>query len=191
MMSEQKQDKDVAGKKAQHVQPTYNKPPKSLPGFPDAKRVRSKGGRQRWADKKRIYEWDYQHAHLEGWDKTGKEHQGSFDPNDGKTLKPADKTKRPITPTIATPIKKEDMIKDEKEELYVLGWYSVEDDSQVGEEEIRLQPAKVRELFFIPEDEPAIFCYDVTASQRQFLAKKARVEIDLNKHVYQLGSRAE
>jgi|GEM_PF-4239003 len=62
-------------------------PPKAIKGL---RRVKSKGkvpgtgiGRRRWLDKrKRIYEWDYRHGHIEVYDKTGKKHLGTCSPND-------------------------------------------------------------------------------------------------------------
>jgi RHS repeat-associated protein len=66
--------------------------PDTLPGFPDAKRVRPKtpvqgggGMRKRWEDKKNIYEWDSQHGEVEMYDKRGK-HLGSFDAETGKPI---------------------------------------------------------------------------------------------------------
>jgi len=74
----------------------YNPPPKDLEGFPDAKDAKRKDkNRKRWKDAKgRIYEWDAQHGEVEIYDKTGKKHQGSFDPKTGKRLKVKDKTKK-------------------------------------------------------------------------------------------------
>lgn len=64
---------------------TYHLPPKTLPAFPDAKKVGKKGSRKRWIDSKgKIYEWDYQHGEVEIFDKTGKKHLGGFDPKTGK-----------------------------------------------------------------------------------------------------------
>ena len=78
-----------------------------------------------------------------------------------------------------------------KKETYALAWYSVETDEIVGEENVKLSQDTVRELFSLPEDEPAIYCYDVTASQRKHLLKLVKAEIDLNKFVYQIEGRAD
>jgi Cytotoxic len=66
-----------------------------LPGFPNAKRARPKtpraegGLRTRWKDAAsgRIYEWDYQHGRVEGYDAQGN-HVGEFDPQSGRQTKP-------------------------------------------------------------------------------------------------------
>jgi hypothetical protein len=64
---------------------SYHLPPKDLPAFPDAKWVGHRGGRKRWVDSKgKIYEWDYKKGEVEIYDKTGKKHQGGFDPKTGK-----------------------------------------------------------------------------------------------------------
>ena len=78
----------------------YHKPPQKLTHWPDAKKVKMKtrklgggGLRKRWKDKKgRIYEWDSQHGAIEKYDKRGN-HLGEFDPETGKQLKPANKTR--------------------------------------------------------------------------------------------------
>lgn len=64
---------------------SHHIPPKDLPAFPDAKKVKKqKGGRDRWIDSKgKIYEWDYKKGEIELYDKTGKRHQGGFDPKTG------------------------------------------------------------------------------------------------------------
>lgn len=64
---------------------TYHLPPKTLPAFPDAKKLDKFKGRRRWIDSKgRIYEWDYKKGEVEIYDKTGKKHLGGFDPKTGK-----------------------------------------------------------------------------------------------------------
>ena len=75
-------------------------PPENLPAFPDAKKAKKKtprqgggGLRERWKDKKKIYEWDYQHGKVERYNKRGK-HEGEFDPETGEQTKPADKNRR-------------------------------------------------------------------------------------------------
>jgi hypothetical protein len=62
-----------------------------LPGFPLARRVRSKtmfpgGLRRRWRDPDgMIYEWDYRHGPVELYDSRGV-HRGEFDPFTGRRL---------------------------------------------------------------------------------------------------------
>lgn len=168
-----------------YKQPQYIKPPDRLAGFPNADPAKSKNGRKRWVDKKakRIYEWDSQHGHVEGWNSTGKEHLGAFDPTDGTLVKPPDPKKRPITPTIVNPMN--------ETERYALAWYSVADDSLVGEEDVQLTRDAVREWFYLSEDDPAVECYDVTASQRVHLNDLVSHVINLNEHCYQLEGRAD
>lgn len=73
-------------------------PPKTLPGFPNARRVRPKthfsgGLRARWRDETgTIFEWDYQHGHVEMYDARGA-HRGAFDPEDGRRVSGADRTR--------------------------------------------------------------------------------------------------
>jgi hypothetical protein len=78
----------------------YVTPPKSLPGFPAAARVKPKtprpggGLRKRWKDQGgRIYEWDYQHGTVEMYDSGGR-HLGEFDPATGHRMKQADPSRR-------------------------------------------------------------------------------------------------
>ncbi|MGZ6669781.1 MAG: colicin E3/pyocin S6 family cytotoxin [Solirubrobacteraceae bacterium] len=72
---------------------------RTLPGFPDARRVKPKtpkmhGKRARWKDSRgRIYEWDYQHGAVEVYDSLGR-HLGQFDPDTGDQQKPADPSRR-------------------------------------------------------------------------------------------------
>jgi RHS repeat-associated protein len=71
-------------------QQAYFPAPKTLPGFPDAgkRQYNKKSGRYRWKDKDgSILEWDKQHGEVEKYDKTGKNHQGPYDPNTGDQLK--------------------------------------------------------------------------------------------------------
>jgi hypothetical protein len=76
----------------------YHPPPKVLPAFPDAQRVRPKtrfpgGLRQRWVDSKgRVYEWDYQHGKVERYGRSGT-HEGEYDPETGEQTKPPDPKK--------------------------------------------------------------------------------------------------
>ncbi|UTA66876.1 colicin E3/pyocin S6 family cytotoxin [Emticicia sp. 21SJ11W-3] len=65
----------------------YHVPPKTLPGFPDARRDKPKSGRARWVlPDGKILEWDYQHGDVEVYNNKGK-HQGSADPNTGEMTK--------------------------------------------------------------------------------------------------------
>ncbi|GGP62244.1 hypothetical protein GCM10009347_30490 [Shewanella algicola] len=74
--------------------------PKEIPGISGLNRVKSKtpiqgggGLRERWKDKKgKIYEWDSRHGELEMYNKSGK-HLGSFDPQTGKQLGDAIKSR--------------------------------------------------------------------------------------------------
>lgn len=73
----------------------YVPPPKVLPGFKDAERVRGKtpvrgggGLRARWKTKDgKIIEWDSQHGKVEVYSPNGK-HLGEFDPVTGQQTKP-------------------------------------------------------------------------------------------------------
>jgi hypothetical protein len=77
---------------------TYIPPPKFLPAFPDAVRVKPKtplkgrGFRKRWEDTDFIYEWDSFHGRVEKYDKRGR-HLGEFDPITGEETKKADPTR--------------------------------------------------------------------------------------------------
>ena len=72
----------------------------TLPGFPDAAKVRAKtprpggGLRSRWktADG-RIIERDRLHNTVEVYDPTGRRHLGEFDPWDGRQVSPPDPTR--------------------------------------------------------------------------------------------------
>lgn len=108
---------------------SYFTPPKSLPGFPKARKVKGKTGmgggkiRRRWIDDDSgdILEWDYQHGKLERYNDRGK-HLGEYDPS-GTQTKPAEKS-RTITPTITR--KKGDM-------EFSLAFYDKRTDALVGE----------------------------------------------------------
>lgn len=73
-------------------------PPVDLPGFPDAKAAKRKtafagGLRARWKnDSGTIYEWDYQHGHVEVYNRRGR-HRGAYDVNSGQKLSEADNTR--------------------------------------------------------------------------------------------------
>jgi hypothetical protein len=57
----------------------YVKAPDLLPAFPDASRVRPKGRRRRWQDRRGlIYEWDSRHGAVEIDDDLGR-HIGEYD----------------------------------------------------------------------------------------------------------------
>lgn len=61
----------------------YHPAPDKLAAFPNATDARQRGTRKRWVDKKRIYEWDYQHGAVEVYDKQGN-HLGEFDADSGE-----------------------------------------------------------------------------------------------------------
>ena len=70
------------------------RPPRWLPGFPDAVSVSRKGGRMRWkVDWGRLYEWYSRHGALEVYDAIGR-HLGEFDPVAGRRLKFANRARR-------------------------------------------------------------------------------------------------
>jgi hypothetical protein len=75
---------------------SYHPPPKTLPAFPDANPVRTKGNRKRWESKKRIYEWDYQHGAVEVYNWAG-DHLGEFDAKTGKQTGKAKPERRTST----------------------------------------------------------------------------------------------
>lgn len=72
--------------------------PRLLEGFPDAKRIKPKtvfagGLRPRWRDANGdILEWDARHGRVERYNAQGR-HLGEFDPDDGKRLSPADRSR--------------------------------------------------------------------------------------------------
>jgi hypothetical protein len=67
--------------------PTYTQPPKGgFPGFPDAERVKPKGGRPRWKlPDGDVIEWDGQHRELERYGPNRK-HKGVWNPK-GEMIK--------------------------------------------------------------------------------------------------------
>ena len=70
----------------------YKPAPRDLPGFPGAVRVKPKAVRARWRlPNGDIAEWDSQHGEVEVYDKTGKNHKGAYDPDNGKKVKPEKK----------------------------------------------------------------------------------------------------
>jgi len=76
--------------KNQNAQQSYYPAPKTLPGFPDAGKGKynPKSDRKRWVlPDGSILEWDYQHGRVEKYDKSGKNHQGEYDPNTGEIMK--------------------------------------------------------------------------------------------------------
>jgi RHS repeat-associated protein len=65
---------------------SYIPPPKSLPGFPDAKRIKPQGGRPKWRlPDGDIAEWDRQQGEVERYNPRG-QHRGVWNP-EGKRLK--------------------------------------------------------------------------------------------------------
>jgi RHS repeat-associated protein len=73
-------------------QVSYIPPPRDLPGFPGATKVKSKAGRARWTlPNGDVAEWDSRHGDVEVYDKTGKKHKGSYNPETGKQNKPPKK----------------------------------------------------------------------------------------------------
>ena len=75
-------------------------PPKELKGFPGAYRVSPKtprpggGLRKRWKDADgTIYEWDYQHGHVERYAPKG-DHLGGYDAASGSQVSGAVNTRR-------------------------------------------------------------------------------------------------
>lgn len=74
---------------------SHHIPPDKLPAYPDAEITPRRGQRKRWKDSKgKIYEWDYKKGEVEIYDKSGKNHEGGFDPNTGKQRSPRDKRKK-------------------------------------------------------------------------------------------------
>ena len=70
--------------------------PARLKAYPKAKRVNPKsrvsgGGRlrERWEDKKQVYEWDYEKGEVEIYSKSNRKHLGGYDSETGKLLTPA------------------------------------------------------------------------------------------------------
>ncbi len=88
------------GDDAADMRAPYRPAPRTLPAFQRATRATSKtpirggGLRKRWKDDDgTIYEWDYAHGTVEIYDSRG-HHQGEFDPDDGRRLKPASPSRR-------------------------------------------------------------------------------------------------
>jgi len=76
-------------KENQNAQQPYYPAPKTLPGFPGSGdgEFSFKSNRRRWVlPDGSILEWDYQHGRVEKYDKTGKKHQGEYDPNTGQII---------------------------------------------------------------------------------------------------------
>ncbi|MBP2661797.1 MAG: repeat-containing protein [Firmicutes bacterium] len=107
--SEQQTNSDSSGSQDKNgskkaPKPSYTPAPKKLPGFPDAKKVKPKGGRTRWKlPDGDIVEWDGQHGELERYNPRGK-HKGVWSP-DGEEIKDPvpgrkiDPTLVPLSPT--------------------------------------------------------------------------------------------
>jgi hypothetical protein len=82
--------------------PSYTPAPKGLPGFPDAERVKPKGGRPRWRlPDGDIIEWDGQHGELERYNPRGK-HKGVWSPDGEQTKNPV--PGRKIDPIRSNPL---------------------------------------------------------------------------------------
>ncbi len=88
------------GGDAARMRAAYRPAPRTLRAFPKAAKATPKtpiqggGMRKRWKDDDgTIYEWDYAHGTVEKYDARG-HHQGEFDPNNGKQLKPASPVRR-------------------------------------------------------------------------------------------------
>jgi RHS repeat-associated protein len=78
--------KGKGGKGGNGGKPSYTPAPRELPGFPDAEKVKPKGGRPRWKlPDGDIIEWDGQHGELERYNPRGK-HKGVWSP-DGEPIK--------------------------------------------------------------------------------------------------------
>lgn len=95
---------DKGKKKDQKAQQNYYPAPKTLPGFPDAGKGKynPKSDRKRWVlPDGSILEWDYQHGRVEKYDKTGRNHQGEYDPNTGEITKDPDPSRS--TPKVVAP----------------------------------------------------------------------------------------
>lgn len=78
----------------------YCEAPATLPAFPKAVEVEAKTRnhagklRSRWEDKRRIYEWDFQHGTVEMYSsKTGK-HMGEYNPDTGEMTKGPNKQRK-------------------------------------------------------------------------------------------------
>lgn len=154
---------------------SHSVPPKTLPGFPNAKRIKSKSQRKRWRnDDGDILEWDYQHGRIERYNKNG-QHKGEFDPNTGNQTKPTD-SGRTITPTIIYM----------NTQAYCLCWFAKSGEIMIGEENINCTPEDVRKWFELPNSDPACYCYDVTPAQVPILQEHVKHIINLQQHDYSL-----
>ena len=94
------EDKNIGENES--VKGDYKPAPDELEAFPDTRRTKPKtdvqgggGKRKRWKDEKgNIYEWDSKKGTVEKYNKTGKKHQGEFDPKSGKQVGKPVKTRR-------------------------------------------------------------------------------------------------
>jgi hypothetical protein len=95
-MADDKTPSPSGGRGNQKPLPGQPVPPPAddvLPGFPDARRVKSKtkyggGLRPRWEGPDgTIYEWDFQHGRVEKYSHRGR-HLGEHDPVTGQRTKP-------------------------------------------------------------------------------------------------------
>lgn len=157
---------------------SYIPPPKTLKGFPKARKVKSKSNRKRWVDQDTgdILEWDYQHGRVEKYDSKGK-HLGEFDPDDGSETKPA-KPGRTITPSIIKSRSKRMRI------VYSLAWYEKDGDKYIDEVGLPdVGEDDVRHHFSLNKDDPPGDCLEVTKEQLEWL-KSSGVSIDLDTYAY-------
>ncbi len=102
---EQDKTEEKKEQKDENTQQSYYPAPKELPGFPKAGKGKynPKSDRKRWIlPDGSILEWDYQHGRVEKYDKTGKNHQGEYDPNTGEIVKNPD-PERTTPKAVATP----------------------------------------------------------------------------------------
>jgi hypothetical protein len=166
----------------------YHPPPKTLPGFPNAKPAKPKtpmgGGkkRKRWKnDDGDILEWDYQHGKIERYNDKGK-HKGEYDPNTGNQTKPADKT-RSITPTISRSMK--------GKMVYFLTWFAKEGDEYMGEALLPdVSEANVRSVFGLGLEEPPGDCLEVEQEHVEWLSEAAKgVQVSLDLFEYFVEAR--
>jgi hypothetical protein len=165
---------------------TYIPPPKTLPGFPKAKKVKRKGGRKRWVnDDGDILEWDSAHGKIERYNDRG-DHKGEFDHNDGSQTKPA-KPGRTVTPTILRRPKAKTMAIG-----YELEWFNhTGSPLVVGDVSLpETTEDEVRSVFDLTADERGDYL-KVEEKHIDWLNSKTDVPIDLAKYEYFVSLFAE
>ena len=109
--------------KSKKAEQSYFPAPRTLPGFPNAgpREFNKESGRYRWKlPDGSILEWDKQHGGVEVYDKSGKNHQGEYDPETGEKRKDGNAERstpkttttpspvpsyQPLTPPVATTIR--------------------------------------------------------------------------------------